>query len=406
MSQVTVYPGQANGVIAAPPSVGEGLRALVTAALTQKSVHGAGGSADVLTMLGGLKALGAACRQEGETIVFYRPPAPCEARIGCGRSRDAFCFLLALCLGMGGRYTFVVEAPDKEMAGIQLFLKQQEIDYSVSGTRLYICGKIKSKKIEISGNIMPELVSGLLLALPLMDGAAVRAPDDAYLRLTRDIMARYGQIISPAPEYSLTERRDVPIDCGCRIGGDCGIASYYLLAGLMSGRVGVTGLLYDSVQPERRAVALLKEKTSGIEDLNGAVFAKKSRIACFDADAQEFAAAVPMLIAMFCGGSGKCVIKNADKLQNRDKAAVTGAVRAFGGIGADIARHGGDIAIEGRKKLFGGASGSFGDARIAMALAVAALRCETAVTIDDAGAVSAVAPDFFRKLSALGILIQ
>ncbi len=83
MRNTTVYPGSANGVVAAPPSLDEALSAIVLAAITRTSVRGAGSSPDTISMFNGLFAMGAKFRQQEDVVTFYTAPKSGSASIEC-----------------------------------------------------------------------------------------------------------------------------------------------------------------------------------------------------------------------------------------------------------------------------------------------------------------------------------
>ena len=60
------------------------------------------------------------------------------------------------------------------------------------------------------------------------------------------------------------------------------------------------------------------------------------------------------------------------------------------------------LIIDGRRSLRGGRVDSWNDHRIAMALAIAATRCEEPVIISNASSVKKSYPDFWEHYKALG----
>ena len=177
----------------------------------------------------------------------------------------------------------------------------------------------------------------------------------------------------------------------------------FLAVGIISGFVGITGVLDDVTQPRHDIAAFLKQNRLAVEIRNGAVFAKKSHFTNFGVDAAAYPTAVPALAAMFCTGHGSCVISGAVGADYGQGDRAAKLAHALGAIGADIHVRGKDLVLGGRR-MFGGRTSASGDAPITMALAAAALQCETPVTIEDVCMDDD--PDFFGKLAALGILIQ
>lgn len=178
----------------------------------------------------------------------------------------------------------------------------------------------------------------------------------------------------------------------------------FLAVGIISGFVGITGILDDVTQTRQDIAAYLKQNRMAVEIRNGALFAKKSRITNFDADAAAYPEAVPALAVIFCAGHGSCVISSAVGVNYGQGDKAQKLANALGSIGADIHVRGGDLIVNGDRRMFGGRASASGDALITMALAAAALCCETPVIIDDA--CTDDDPGFFDRLAALGVLIN
>ena len=71
-------------------------------------------------------------------------------------------------------------------------------------------------------------------------------------------------------------------------------------------------------------------------------------------------------------------------------------------LGAEIEEFPDGFHVQGNKKLTGGRANAYGDHRLAMAFAVAALGATGPSTIEDATAVNVSYPDFFDVLEGLG----
>ena len=68
--KVTIRPGKASGIVAAPPSKSMAHRTLICAALSQGTsrISGLAYSEDILATLDCLRALGAVCTVDGDTV--------------------------------------------------------------------------------------------------------------------------------------------------------------------------------------------------------------------------------------------------------------------------------------------------------------------------------------------------
>jgi 3-phosphoshikimate 1-carboxyvinyltransferase len=110
---------------------------------------------------------------------------------------------------------------------------------------------------------------------------------------------------------------------------------------------------------------------------------------------------VPTLAALALFAKGKTVIRNVAHLRHKESDRAAALRSELGRLGADIRIEGDSLLVRGTP-LHGGTVSSRGDHRIAMALAVAALRAGAEVAIDGAGCVGKSYPGFFEDLAAVG----
>lgn len=108
-------------------------------------------------------------------------------------------------------------------------------------------------------------------------------------------------------------------------------------------------------------------------------------------------------IAAACA-DGETVLKDAHELRVKETdriAAMATNLRAFGVVAVEETEDG--MRITGGNRLRGGTVSSFGDHRIAMSAAVAALSAEGAITVDDVRCVATSFPNFFELLNQVAV---
>lgn len=108
-------------------------------------------------------------------------------------------------------------------------------------------------------------------------------------------------------------------------------------------------------------------------------------------------------IAAACA-DGETVLKDAHELRVKETdriAAMATNLRAFGVAAVEETEDG--MRITGGNRLRGGTVSSFGDHRIAMSAAVAALSAEGAITVDDVRCVATSFPNFFELLNQVAV---
>ena len=125
-----------------------------------------------------------------------------------------------------------------------------------------------------------------------------------------------------------------------------------------------------------------------------------------DIDATNIPDLVPILAVVATCAEGETRIYGAERLRLKESDRLATVTKMLTTLGADVIEAQNGLIINGGKKLVGGTVSSFGDHRIAMSAAIAALACESAVTVTEAEAVEKSYPAFFDDLAALGVTIS
>jgi 3-phosphoshikimate 1-carboxyvinyltransferase len=110
---------------------------------------------------------------------------------------------------------------------------------------------------------------------------------------------------------------------------------------------------------------------------------------------------IPVLAVAAAFAEGVTVIKNAEELRVKESNRIAAMVEGLSRLGARIKETGDGMEIFGPCRLRGNRVRSFGDHRVAMALAVAAAGAEGGTCIEDAGCVDISYPGFFDTLETL-----
>lgn len=105
------------------------------------------------------------------------------------------------------------------------------------------------------------------------------------------------------------------------------------------------------------------------------------------------------LIATQCEGT--TIIKNAEELRVKETDRITAVVDELSKMGADITATEDGMIINGPTALSGADMKTYGDHRLGMMAAVAALAAEGSVTIDDQDCIAVSYPGFFEHLNKL-----
>ncbi|MDR1563876.1 MAG: 3-phosphoshikimate 1-carboxyvinyltransferase, partial [Oscillospiraceae bacterium] len=193
------------GTVAAPPSKSAAHRAIICAALAKGSscIHNISSSKDILATCKVLTALGAQI-QEGEgsclhvdgSGMFTGEAALCD----CNESGSTLRFLIPVAAAGGVPATFTGSGrlPERPIGlYTELLPKHGAECLSSGGLPLRVNGKLQAGVYELAGNISSQFITGLMLALPLLEGESqikLTTPLESrgYVDLTLEILGEFG----------------------------------------------------------------------------------------------------------------------------------------------------------------------------------------------------------------------
>ncbi len=278
---------------------------------------------------------------------------------------------------------------------------------------LEIRGPMKPGRVILEARRTSQLLSGLLLVLPVLDGdseiKAIGLKSRPYVELTTDLIQKYGINCSgqkAGDDYLFfvpgkQRYRGTKIE----IEGDWSAAAFFLVAGALTGRVEVRGLNPDSKQADRRILIALEAAGAKFFWCDGNLVVERSQLRGFEFDASDCPDLFPPLCVLALGAAGRSKIWGAGRLVIKESNRAAALSRELAAIGGKISQEGEAMVVEGGK-LSGGKCHSWGDHRVAMAAAVAGLISQKGVKLVGSEAVAKSFPDFFEKLEACGGKVQ
>jgi 3-phosphoshikimate 1-carboxyvinyltransferase len=407
----TLAPGARTGTVGIPASKSQAHRLLICAALSQKPVTllCEGLSKDILATADCLRSLGAKISAQPGKI-GVQPGGARSAKLNCGESGSTLRFLLPVAgaLGESAEFLRAGRLPDRPLFPLDRELEKHGLTLLEEGASLFCRGQLTAGAYALPGNVSSQFFSGLLLALPLLQGDSVLRAEgelqsEGYIEMTLDALRQAGAeirrdgqtfYIPGGQRYALPEMVEVE--------GDWSNAAFFLCMGALSQRgVTVRGLSDESHQGDRAIVDLLKRFGADITEKDGAATIKKAALKGIAVDASQIPDLVPALAALaaFAGGETRIVHAERLRLKESDRlASVCAMLRALGG---DCEERPDGLVIRGKPALPGGTVDACGDHRIAMAAALAACGCTGPVRIAGAEAVEKSYPRFWEDFGLL-----
>lgn len=378
-------------VIAAEPEARQDSTAIESASFSGKTliIEGIGSSANIPEKI-----------NVGESGLLTRLMIPLAAALGNGNQIEID--------GIGTLPTRPLKGASEIMAGFGTVLRPLNPAPEVH-VPLTVQGPLLPGKTSISGKGGSQLISGLLMALPLLPGDSTLHIHDPksipYMFITADVLRRFGIKISSEMEggEDFLETQDWSLCTGITfkikggqkyspaafdIEGDWSAAANFLVAGALFGDVKLTGLDTTSLQADISIMDILMEagaslsqiddgpqdgitndgssrneatdvaynKTSDNEDAQeanapqghrGLITAQKAPLRAFDTDLNNCPDLFPIvsILAAFC--HGRCNIQGFKRLASKESDRGTAILNMLTQMGVSASASGDTLTIDG-----------------------------------------------------------
>lgn len=387
-------------------------RALICAALSDRetTLELPCGGEDLDATARCLQAMGAGVGRT-EDIVTVSPIAGTveKAVLDCGESGSTLRFLLPVAAAQLREAVFAGRGrlPERPIAELSAALRQNGARISGERLPLTVSGGLRAGCFEIDGNVSSQYVSGLLMALPLLDGDSrifLKSPlcSAPYVRLTIAMLAEFGiELEENSAGYFVRGGQRYRSPRALRIEGDWSAAAFFLAAGALGGEVGVKGLRHDSAQGDQAIVDLLRRFGAGVRVEGDTVYAAEAPLHACRVDVSDIPDLLPVLAVLAAQAEGTSEFVHAAHLRGKESDRLASTAAMICALGGRALAQPDGLEITGGG-LSGGTVESFGDHRIVMAAAVAASLCAGRTAICGAQTAAKSYPGFFRDFAALG----
>lgn len=316
----------------------------------------------------------------------------------------------------------------RPMKGADRMLAAFGVQLSSDHIPLKVYGSLESGNASISGMNGSQLISGLLMALPLTAGKStvtVTEPKSIpYMFITLDVMKRFGVVAANEMsggrdffesdgDWSLCSGITFNIKGGQRyapadfsLEGDWSAAANFLVAGAIFGRAELTGLDTCSLQADISIMDILMDAGASLSQSDGdtgPITVQRAPLTAFSIDASNCPDLFPIVsvLAAFCQGRSR--ISGVDRLVHKESDRGAAILQMLSQMGVKAEVDGNDMLIEGHSLaqrcltgnlLKGGRYTSHHDHRMVMALMVAGLGADGKIEIDDEECVAKSFPGF------------
>ncbi len=393
---VTIEKSKASGVISAPPSKSMAHRYLICGAFSQKSeIRGVGFSDDIKATLSCLEALGADIKINNNNVTIggidlsYTPQKP----LFCNESGSSLRFLIPICLLFDKEITLygTERLFSRSLSVYEDICKEQGIHFDLKKDSLTICGRLKSGKYYVRGDISSQFISGLIFALSRLQNSSEieitgKVESGSYLDLTIAALKDFGVNVERKNERIIfIGGNNTYKSSEITVEGDYSNAAFLDAFNLFGGNVSINNLRETSVQGDRIYKDLFERLNNGYPTI----------------DISDCPDLAPVLMAVAAAKNG-AVLEGTRRLKIKESDRGLAMKTELSKLGSSVLVEENRITVaKCELKTPNEPICSHNDHRIVMAMSV--LLSRTGGSIEGAESVAKSYPDFFECLKALNI---
>ena len=417
--KVTVRPSAVKGTVRAIPSKSFAHRQLICAALSERETKICCRviSEDISATVRCLSALGASIDfKDGVISVTPITSVKIGAMLDCGESGSTYRFLSPVAAALGAEPTFILRGRLAQRPMDPLWEALERCGISIEGKgseSVSFSGRLTAGEFEIPGDVSSQFISGLLMALPLLEKDSrikTSGPVESggYIDMTLDVLDTFSmktQLKEGSIEISGTDRFISPGSIATE--GDWSNSAFWLCgAAACGGSLTCEDLNINSCQGDRAITKVLMEMGAEVICEENSVRVNGGTLKPVRIDASNIPDLVPPIALMACAAEGETEIFNAGRLRLKESDRLYTVADTLRRLGAEIFEEDSSLRIIGGRALAGGEVNSHGDHRIAMMAALASVISLNDIVINGAESVSKSYPGFFEDLAALGGIVR
>ncbi len=401
MKKAVISPSKLKGSITVPPSKSAMHRALICSALGEKRIEikPKWNSDDIKATVSALSCLGADITETAEGYLVNPIKKGTDGIIDCCESGSTLRFLMpvAAALGVNAEFTGRGRLPERSIEEYTKLFPAKGVEISAEKMPYKLKGRLNSGEYKINSTLSSQYITGLLFALPLLDGDSVILPEAkltsrGYIDMTLDIMKQFGvEVTEKDNAFYIKGNQKYSFDEDeYYVEGDWSQAAFFLTAKALGADISVKGVDFLSKQGDKEIAEILNE------------MGKSGSIKATEIDAENIPDLVPILSVAAVFAEGETRIFNAARLRAKESDRLKAMCEGLANMGAFISEAPDGLIILGGYPLKGGICKGYNDHRIVMALSIAAAFAEGVTEIDDAQSIEKSYPTFFEDYKNLG----
>jgi len=422
--KIKIKPSTLNGTIEIPPSKSYSHRAVIAAALAENGkksrVDNLKFSVDITTTTDIMENWGAKIKRFESALEIVGNDGkvvPKDKYVQCNESGSTIRFLIPIGITNENELVFDGKGKlvDRPLDSYYKIFDKQGIFYKNENGKLPLTvnGKLKAGNYEIEGNISSQFITGLLYALPLLDGDSKltinkNLESKGYIDLTLEILKLAGiEIVNNDYKNFDIKGNQIYKPFDYTVEGDYSQVAFWIVAGIISANrdneVKCLHVNKNSLQGDREIIEIVTRMGANLEIFDDYVIVKPSKTKGTVIDISQCPDIAPILTVLAALSEGETRIINGERLRIKESDRITSIKTELNKLGANVTEEGDSLIIQGVEGFIGGITVSaWNDHRIAMSLAVASSRCEKEIVLEEAESVRKSYPHFWDDFVKMG----
>ncbi len=403
MEEIKIIPRKLEGEVKIPPSKSMAHRSIICSALAKgiSEISNIDYSNDIIATIKAMESLGTKFTKIGDKLIVDGSSTFSieDSFIDCNESGSTLRFLVPISIvkenkvniigtGFLGKRPITTFYDIFDRQGIKYSYKEGVLDLNIEG-------KLKADTFKVEGNISSQFISGLLFALPLLDGDSIieittNLESRSYLDLTLSMLKTFGiDIINEDYKKFIVRGNQEYKPHNYEVEGDYSQGAFFYCANFIGNNIVIKGLDENSLQGDKQCVDIIKEFLADDE--------KEITI-----DANNCPDIIPVITVAASFRKGRTNIINAGRLRIKECDRLNAITTEVNKIGGKVIELTDSLIIDGVDSFVGGHVSSHDDHRIAMSMAIASTRCKEELVIDNRKCVAKSYPSFWEDFKALG----
>lgn len=267
---IKITPTKLKGTVNIPSSKSMTHRMLICASLSKgvSKISNITFSRDIYATIDALKAMGADIQINNDCVTVNGiNHIPNNADIDCCESGSTLRFLIPITAALGINSTFIGQGrlPERPISPYIRELTKNGITFEYDNTMPFtMTGQLKPGKFKLEGNISSQFITGMLFALPLLNGDSeiIMTSDlesKPYADMTIKCLNTFGIEILETNNGYFIKGNQTYISQNTVIEGDYSQAAFFYVANILGNNIKLNNLTEISSQGDKKIVEIIDQ---------------------------------------------------------------------------------------------------------------------------------------------------